>query len=295
MIRRFLAEGGEKVYRCAVGVAGPVVGGRSHVVNLRWAVDEKKLARSLEIRHVRVLNDMEATAWGIPVLPPSKFANLTPGLRRRPGNAALIAAGTGLGTTILFWDGERHVPSPGEGGHQSFAPRDDLEIELLRYMHERIGRVSVERVVAGPGLSAIYQFLIDSGRGRESVEMSRRLAQGDPNAVVSDAGVNGDDPVAERAVELFVSLYGAVAGDLALVARATGGLYVGGGIAPKILPKLRAGAFLQSFRAKGRLSPLLEEIPVKVILEPRTALLGAAAAAAGITTSRKRARPRLQR
>jgi glucokinase len=297
MIRRFLAAGREKVHRCAVGVAGPVVGGRSHVVNLRWPVEEKKLSRALRIRHVRVLNDLEATAWGIPVLPPSKFVNLTPGLRARPGNAALIAAGTGLGTAILFWDGERHHPSAGEGGHQSFAPRDDVEIELLRHLRERLGRVSVERIVAGPGFSEIYQFLIDTGRGKESAEMTRRLAEGDANAAVSEAGVNGDDPVAERAVDIFVSLYGAAAGDLALVARATGGVYVGGGIAPKILPKLESGGFLQSFRAKGRLSPLLEEIPVKVILEPRTALLGAAAAAASIyaTPARKKRKARTKR
>ncbi|MDX1390234.1 MAG: glucokinase, partial [Acidobacteriota bacterium] len=164
----------------------------------------------------------------------------------------------------------------------------DLEIDLLRYLRERLGRVSVERVVAGPGFSAIYQFLVDSGRGTESAWMSRRLAEGDPNAVISEAGINGDDPVAARTVDIFVSLYGAVAGDLALVGRATGGVYVGGGIAPRILPKMESGSFLESFRAKGRLSPLLEGIPVKVILEPRAGLLGAAAAAADIPASRPR-------
>ncbi|MDX1387942.1 MAG: glucokinase [Acidobacteriota bacterium] len=298
IIEKFLAEGSQTVHRCAVGVAGPVVEGKSHVVNLRWPVAEKTLARALGTPNVRVLNDLEATAWGIPVLPASKLVNLTPGLRPRRGNAALIAAGTGLGTALLFWDGEKHVPSAGEGGHQSFAPRDDLEIDLLRYLRERLDRVSVERIVAGPGFSVIYQFLIDSGRGKESPLMTRRLAEGDPNAAVSEAGVTGDDPVAERAVDIFVSLYGAVAGDLALVGRATGGVFVGGGIAPKILAKLRMGKFLESFRSKGRLSPLLEAIPVKVIVEPRTALLGAAAAAASIPVSlsrTKRARRRGKR
>jgi glucokinase len=288
MIAQFLAEGRERVHRCAVGVAGPVVGGRSHVVNLRWPVDERKLARALGIEHVRVINDIEATAWGIPVLSSRKLVNLTPGLRPRPGNAAVIAAGTGLGMATLFWDGERYHPAATEGGHQGFAPRDELEIELLQFMRQRFDRVSVERIVAGPGFSAIYDFLVATGRGTESREMSRRLATGDRNATVSEAGVNGDDPVAERAVEIFVSLYGAAAGDLALVSRAVGGVYVGGGIAPKILPRLHTGEFLQAFRSKGRLSTLIERIPVKVILEPRTALLGAAACAARIPKSRPR-------
>jgi glucokinase len=279
MIRSFLAAGREKVDRCAVGVAGPVVGGRSHVVNLRWPVDERKLSRSLGVKGVRVLNDLEATAWGIRELPARKLLNLTPGLRPRPGNAALIAAGTGLGTAILFWDGKRHHPSAGEGGHQSFAPRDDLEIELLRYLRPRYGRVSVERIVAGPGFSEIYEFLVQTGQGVESPKMTRRMAEGDPNAAISEAGVEGADATAEAAIDLFVSLYGDVAGDLALVARATAGVYVGGGIAPKILPKLRSGGFLKAFRSKGRLTPFLEGIPVKVILEPRTALIGAAACA----------------
>jgi glucokinase len=288
IVAQFLAEGRERVHRAAVGVAGPVVGGRSHVVNLRWPVDERKLSRALRIDHVRVLNDLEATAWGIPVLPSRKLLNLTPRLRPRPGNAALIAAGTGLGMATLFWDGERYHPSASEGGHQDFAPRDEIEIELLRFMRERYDRVSVERIVAGPGFSAIYDFLVATGRGAESSEMSRRLASGDRNATVSEAGVRGDDPVAERAVDLFVSLYGAAAGDLALVSRAVGGVYVGGGIAPKILPELRSGEFLHSFRSKGRLSTLVEQIPVKVILEPRTALLGAAACAARIRLSKPR-------
>ena len=290
MIARFLSEGGGTVHRAAVGVAGPVIDGTSQVVNLRWPVDERKLARAVGTPHVRVLNDLEATAWGIPVLPSRKLLNLTPGLRPRAGNAALIAAGTGLGMAILFRNGERFEPAASEGGHQGFAPRNEIEIELLRFMRKRYGRVSVERILAGPGFSAIYEFLVASGRGVETPEMSRRLAAGDRNSAVSEAGVNGEDPVAERAVEMFVSMYGASAGDLALIARAVGGVYVGGGIAPKILPKLRSGEFLQSFRAKGRLSQLVEQIPVKVILEPNTALLGAAACAARIRASRPRAK-----
>ena len=280
MVQEFLSAGREKVHRFAIGVAGPVIDGRSHVVNLRWPVDARKLAGSLGLTRVDVLNDLEATAWGIPELPSKKLQSLTPGLRSGRGNAALIAAGTGLGMALLIRDGDRFTPVASEGGHQEFAPRDDLEIELLRFMRQRLGRVSVERIVAGPGFSAIYRFLVESGRGQESESISRRMAEGaDPNAIVTEAALEGD-PVAGRAVDLFVSMYGSAAGDLALVTKATGGVYVAGGIAPRILPRLRSGEFVRAFRAKGRLSPLLEKIPIRVVLEPRTALLGAAACAA---------------
>jgi len=289
MIAEFLSHGRQKVDRAAVGVAGPVVGGRSHVVNLRWPVHAKRLAHSLGLTHADVLNDLEANAWGIPELSARRLLNLTPGQRPGTGNAALIAAGTGLGMAILFRDGERFRPSASEGGHQEFAPRDDMEIELLRHMRRRHGRVSTERIVAGPGFSAIYQFLLESGWGKESKLMSERLAGGDdPNGVVSDAGLADEDPVARKTLEMFVSLFGSAAGDLALVAKSTAGVFVGGGIAPKILPMLRSGEFLRSFRNKGRLSPLLEKMPVKVILEPRTALIGAAACAAQRTSPHSR-------
>jgi len=194
--------------------------------------------------------------------------------------------------SILFWDGERRVPSAGEGGHQGWAPRDDVEIDLFLHLKRSYGRVSVERVVAGPGFSAIYRFLVETGRGTETREMTRRMSEEDPNAAISDAGVRGEDETAERAVDLFVSAYGAAAGDLALVSRALGGVWIGGGIAPKILPKLRSGDFLRSFRTKGRLSGVVERIPVRVILEPRTALIGAAARAAGAPRSGRRPQKR---
>lgn len=277
----FLSQGRERVHAMAVGVAGPVVAGKTHIVNLRWPVDQRRLMRRFDLRRVRVLNDLESTAWGIPELPSGKLVNLTPALRPGRGNAALIAAGTGLGMALLVRDGDRFLPQPSEGGHQEFGPRDDLEIDLLRFLRQRHGRVSTERVVAGPGFSAIYQFLVESGWGKETPAMAKRLASGeDKNKVISVAGMAGDDPVAEKAVDLFVSLYGSAAGDLALVAKATGGVFVGGGIAPKILPKLRSGAFVKGFQSKGRLTPVLEKIPVKVILEPRTSLIGAAACAA---------------
>ena len=289
IVSEFLSRGRQKVHACAVGVAGPVVGGRSHVVNLRWPVDGTRLSRKLGLSPVVVLNDLEATGWGIPGLPARKVVSLTPGLRGRPGNAALIAAGTGLGMALLFWDGRRHVPSAGEGGHQAFAPRDDLEIALLRHMRRRHGRVSVERLTAGPGISAIYRFLTENGWGEASPLMSRRLSEADdPNAAITDAAMAGEDRVAEKTLDMFVSMYGSAAGDLALVAKATAGVYVGGGIAPKILPRLRAGEFVRAFRDKGRLRPLMKQIPIRVILEPRTALLGAAACATAAVPKRSK-------
>jgi glucokinase len=289
IIEEFLAAGRQKIHGLAVGVAGPVLGGRSQVVNLRWPVDGARLTRALGVDEVEVLNDLEATAWGIPVLSADRFVNLTPGLRGGTGNAALIAAGTGLGMALMLWDGERFHACASEGGHQEFAPRDELEIDLLRHLRRRHARVSIERVVAGPGFSAIYQFLLDSGRYEESEFMIRRLAEAeDPNAVISQAGLEGEDPAAEKAVDVFVSLYGSAAGDLALVTKAVAGIYVGGGIAPKILPRLRSGVFMQSFRNKGRLSSLIEKIPVRVITEQRTALLGAAACAIRGSSRRRR-------
>ena len=297
MVTEFLARGRQTVHACAVGVAGPVVDGRSQVVNLAWPVDAARLARTLTLPRVALLNDLEATAWGIPELPARKFRNLTPGLRARKGTAGVIAAGTGLGTATLFWDGSRYHPVAGEGGHQNWGPGDDTGADLWAWLRTRYGRASLERVVSGPAFSDIYQFLVDTGRGRVSKEMARRFATADDrNAVISAAGVAGEDAVAERAVDLFVGFYGAAAGDLALVLGAVGGVYVAGGIAPRILPKLEAGGFVQAFRDKGRLRPFAEKIPVRVVLEPRTALLGAAACAARMKkTTRSPAHSRARR
>lgn len=280
IVGQFLSQSRQRVRRCAIGVAGPIVGQRSQVINLRWPVDARRLARALGIERVLLINDLEATAWGVLQLPARKLVSLTPGTRPGSGNAAVIAAGTGLGMALMLWDGKRFHPFASEGGHQEFAPRDDLEIELLQFLRRQHGRVSIERAVSGPALSAIYRFLLESGRGVETEAMRRRLAAApDPNAAISEAGMAGEDAVAARTLDIFVSLYGSAAGDLALVARATAGMYVAGGLAPQILPKLRAGEFVRAFRSKGRLSALLLKIPVRVVLEPRTALLGAAACA----------------
>lgn len=281
IVKRFLADGREKPRRAAAGVAGPVVKGRSQVVNVRWPVDARRFSKAVGGAPAFVLNDLEATGWGLGALTSRQVVSLTPHQRPKPGNAALIAAGTGLGMAILFEDrAGRLVPSASEGGHQDFAPRDEDESALLAWMLRRHPRVSLERVVSGPGFSAIYDFLVATGRGAATPLMRERLATGDRNAAVSNAGIAGDDPTAERAVDMFVSLFGAAAGNLALIAKASGGVWVGGGIAPKILSKLREGTFLEAFRAKGRLTPFVSSVPVRIVLEPRTALIGAAVYAA---------------
>ena len=288
IVKTYLDETGARVKSCAIGVAGPVVNGRSQVVNLRWPVEERQLARTLGIARARVINDLEATAWGVPELGPRQTRSLTPGARPVPGNAVLIAAGTGLGMAILLWDGTRFRPSASEGGHQDFAPRNDVEDALLRYLRRRHDHVSVERIASGPGFQTTYEFLVESARGTRTEEMARRMSEGDPNAAVAEAAIRRTDATAVRAAEILVSVYGAAAGNLALVAKSTAGVYVGGGIAPKILPLLERGEFLRALRAKGRLSPLLERMPVRVILEPRTALIGAAACAAARGPGRAR-------
>lgn len=280
MIAAFLSEGRERPRRAAFGIAGPIFRGKSQVVNLRWSIDARKVSRSLGNRPVALLNDLEASAHGLNELSSRQLVNLTPRLKPGDGNVALISPGTGLGMAILVRDGDRLLVSASEGGHVDFAPRDAEEAALLEYVQRRHPRVSQERIVAGPGFSTIYDFLVDTGRERTTPAMRARLASGDRNAVVSEAGLEGSDPAAERAVEMFVSLLGAAAGNLALVAKASGGVFVGGGIPPRILPKLREGTFLESFRNKGRLRTFLETVPVKVVVEPRLGLLGAAAYAA---------------
>ena len=284
MVRAFLRQGRERPSTFAVGVAGPVVDGHSRLTNLPWAVDEAELAGTFGFARTRVLNDLEATGWAIGSLRGGQVASLTHGLRGKPGNAAVIAAGTGLGMAILVRDGDRWLVSASEGGHQEFAPRDATEEALLHFVRGELGgRVSVERLVSGDGLGRIYRFLTGSGRVRETAAMRRHLtAATDPNAAISEAGLAGRDRAASLALALFVRLYGAAAGNLALVARATGGIFLAGGIAPRILPALRERDFVRAFREKGRLSPLLAAIPIKVVLEPRAALLGAAACAADL-------------
>lgn len=265
-----------RISRASLGIAGPVRAGRCEATNLPWIVDAPRVARRLGLPRVGLVNDLVANAWGIDLLGSRDLAPLARGRRGAAGNRALISAGTGLGEAGLFLDGADHRPFASEGGHSDFAPRNRVEGELLEYLLARHGRVSWERVVSGPGLVNIYRFLRESGKGTEPRWLAERLAAGDPAALISQFALEGKSPLCARALDLFVSLYGARAGDLALTLMATGGVYLGGGIAPKILPRLRDPIFLESFAAKGRLRSLLLDIPVRVILNPKTALLGAA-------------------
>ena len=279
----FLDEGPAPLIEATCfGVAGPVIGGRVSTTNLPWEIDEASLARATGARRAKLLNDLEAMAYGMLGLDDEEFAVLSPGAEPAPrGNAVVIAAGTGLGQALLVWDGERHLPVATEGGHAGFAPRSEQEVELLRFLRAEFGsHVSYERILSGPGLHNLYRFLRTSGDEPEPAWLAERMRAEDPSAVIGEVGVSGGDPVCAASVELFASIYGAQAGNLALTALAVGGVFVGGGIAPKLLPVLQGGAFVRAFSDKGRFSALLEGIPVRVALTPRTPVLGAARYAA---------------
>lgn len=277
VLKDFLREAPEPVEFASLGIPGPVVEGRSETPNIPWVVDAEELERVVG-GEVVLINDLEATGYGLATLREEEFETLSAGKPNPCGNAALIAPGTGLGEGILFWDGRMHRPSASEGGHADFAPRSPLEIELLTYLLREFDRVSFDRVLTGGGLRRLYDFLRAGGYSEEHPWLAEALAGGeDPAAVISRAALEERSELCVRALDLWVSLLGAEAGNLALKALATAGVYLGGGIAPKILPKLRDGTFLKSFRNKGRLSGLLEQMPVRVILNDKTALYGAAA------------------
>lgn len=274
----FLAEGPpEKIDAACFDVAGPVFEGRVRTTNLPWTLDERLLADKLGTPRVKLLNDLEATAYGMLSLPADDLVVLHPGRTpARKGHIAVIAAGTGLGEAYLFFDGAQHHPMASEGGHADFAPRNDLEIGLLRYLRDKHrDHVSYERVLSGPGLHSIYEFLRDTGFAPAPDWLEQQIATGDPGAAISEAALTRNEPLASKALDMFCELYGAEAGNMALRALTYGGVYVGGGIAPKILPRLRE-VFPRGYLDKGRFRHVVEKIPVHVALEPRTALLGAA-------------------
>lgn len=261
--------------RACLGIAGPVREGRVLTPNLPWVVDAGELAGLLGLARIALINDLEANAYGIPLLDEADFAVLNPGRPDPTGPMAVISAGTGLGEAIAIWNGTAHRPLPTEGGHADFAPRNELETDLLLYLRAEHGRVSYERVLSGPGLRNIYRFLRDSRHLPENPAVVKEMNQGDAPAAIARAALAENCPLCTQSLDLFVSLYGAEAGNIALRTLATGGVYLGGGIAPKIIDRLNGPAFMLAFTAKGRLSPLLETIPVRVILNDRTALLGA--------------------
>ncbi len=276
IVRKFMKSTGARADFACFGVAGPVKEGICEAPNLAWVVDSTELAKDLGLESVALINDLEANAYGIDVLGEDDFTVLNSGAAVPGGNRALISAGTGLGEAGLHWLGDRYRPVPTEGGHADFSPRNKLETELLLYLLKRYERVSYERVVSGPGIFNIYSFLRDTGRCEEPGWLAELLREEDPPAVISRVALEGRSELCMQALDLFVSLYAAEAGNLALRFLATGGLFVGGGIAPRIIEKLKGPSFMTSFVAKGRMKSLLEAIPVCVILNDQAALLGAA-------------------
>ena len=274
VVRAFLRDRTYLPSAACFGIAGPVADGRSQMPNLGWLIDAAALARTLRHARVVLLNDLEATAHGIPTLSPEQLMVLNPGAAVARGNAALIAAGTGLGEATLYWDGTRHHVCASEGGHADFGPRNAEEIGILGRLMDRFGHVSWERVVSGPGLHNIYDALDVP----EVPEVAARIASAaDASATITELAQTGGSARAARALDVFVSAYGAEAGNLALKTLATGGIYVGGGIAPKLLSRIADGTFMRGFTDKGRFSKWLGRIPVRIILDQKTALRGAAA------------------
>jgi glucokinase len=276
MVQTFLASHPADLDYACFGVAGPVREGYVQPINLAWPVDAASLARVLGLKSVGLINDMVANAYGIAELAPDDLEALNPGVAAPDGAVVVISAGTGLGEAGLLpgGDGVRVIPT--EGGHTDFGPRSELEVELYRYLAAEDAHVSYERVCSGMGLLNIYRFLRGRSRAPEPPWLAAEIAARDASATISRAALEQRDPVCVQALDVMVSIYGAEAGNLALKYLATGGVYIGGGIAPQILPKLRDGTFIRSFHAKGRYAEMLEQLPVQVILNDRTALLGAA-------------------
>jgi len=274
VIRKFLADQKGKIEAACFGLPGPVREGKCQTTNLPWIIVADELADDLQAEII-LINDLVANAYGIERLSKEELFVLNEGIPNQAGNSALISAGTGLGQAGLFWDGKRHVPFACEGGHTDFGPKDELEVELLRYLQRKYGHVSYERVVSGPGLHNIYQFLVDTMREPRLHSIETLFLKGDPGRVITEKAMNSEVRGCEMALDFFISLYGAEAGNLALKLFALNGIFLGGGMAPRILSKLKEGTFMRTFSDKGRFSSLMKTIPVKVIMNPRTALLGA--------------------
>ena len=280
IVKEFLGEQQQegKISAACFGVPGPVRHGVLRLTNLPWTLDSRKLSLDLGIDHMFLINDLEANGYGIPELKADQIFTLSAGDPSVAGNRALISAGTGLGEAFLVWNGKRHIPMASEGGHCDFAARNEDEIDLLRHLQKKLGgRVSYERVIAGVGMKDVYDFLRDGRKMDEPAWLRQRMETEDPNAVIGELGEGGTSEICAKTLDIVVGAYGAEAGNLALKVLATGGVYVGGGIAPKILKKLQDGTFMKAFADKGRLSDLLVQTPVRVILESRAALMGAAA------------------
>jgi glucokinase len=276
IVAKFLTAHPGQITHACFGIAGPVQDGEVITPNLPWHIRATTLASALKLPRVTLINDLEANAYGATVLDESEFETLQAGTPDPQGNAGIISAGTGLGEAGFYYDGTRLRPFASEGGHVTFAPQDELQDEMLRHLRKRFGHVSYERVLSGPGLVNIFEFFQATGRGEAPEELATHLQA----SAISHAALDGTSSRAALALDLFAAIYGAEAGNLALKMKATRGVLIGGGIAPKILSKLREPSFMAAFLDKGRMRSLLKRIPVRVILNDQCALLGAAQRAA---------------
>ncbi|MFO7633678.1 MAG: glucokinase [Caldilinea sp.] len=278
MVREFVAQTQLPIEYASFDVAGPVVGGRAQLTNLPWIVDGAALAAALKLNRVWLLNDLQATAYAVPQLAPSDLDTINKGEPAEYGAIAVIAPGTGLGEAFLVWTGNTYMAYASEGGHTDFGPNNETEIELLRYLLKRYGHGGYERICSGIGIPNIYDFFCDSGYAPESLALAQQLATaGDRTPIIVQAALDetNPDPLCVATMEMFVSVLGAEAGNLALKVLATGGVYLGGGIPPRILPLLHSGRLMASFTNKGRFSEMISRIPVHVVLT-QAALIGAA-------------------
>src|ERR1700689_2225409 len=273
----FIRTEGIPVHSACLGVAGPVRGGRSKISNLPWIIDSHELAKQLKLNAVGLLNDLEAYAYGIDALESKDFVSLSEGAEDAEGNRAVISARTGLGMAGLYWDGFRHHPFACEGGHADFAPRNDLQMELLAYLQKKYGRISCERILSGPGIKNIYDFLRDAQKAEEPEWLRTAMsAAPDPPALISQMALEGKAPICNQALSIFVSVFGAETGNCALNFMSTGGIFIGGSIAAKIVPKMKDPVFLESFLDKGRMETILKDRPVKIVANDDSGMIGLA-------------------
>lgn len=285
IVQRFLAGCPVRPDAACFGVPGAVIKGECRTPNLPWLLSEPELQRTTGVPRVQLVNDFAAAAVGVLVLPPGSLLTLQAGSPSSTGHKAVLGAGTGLGQAILAWNGHEHIILPTEAGHADFAPQGEIQRALAASLEKELGHVSVERVVSGSGLRRIYDFLVERGVSSWP-EVREAFAFDDPAAVISSYALRRRDLACEQALDIFVELYGAEAGNLALRVLPRGGVYVVGGVAVKNLEKLQDGTFMRAFCSKGRLRPVLEQIPVHVVLEPRVGLLGAARQAVRLLPAR---------
>ncbi|HTS34317.1 MAG TPA: glucokinase [Candidatus Solibacter sp.] len=277
ILAQFVKTEGIPVHSACLGVAGPVRNGRSKISNLPWTIDARETAKQLKLNVVGLLNDLEAYAYGIDALESKDFITLSEGSDDAEGNRAVISARTGLGVAGLYWDGYRHHPFACEGGHADFAPRDTLQTELLSYLQKKYGRISYERVLSGPGIRNIYEFLRETRKAEEPAWLTEQMREAhDVPALISKLALEGKAPICEQALGIFVNVFGAETGNCALRYMTTGGIFIGGIIAGKIVSRMQGPEFMQAFLDKGRMETLLKDMPVRVIVNDDCGLIGAA-------------------